>query len=80
MIINPNITSGPLNIQLMQPTESQVILTITDLSGKAVLTKTQKTSQGLNSINLDLSNISTGIYYIRVTDGAENYIRSVLKK
>ena len=79
LIINPNVTSGPLNIKFMQATESPIVLSVTDLNGRTIIKKNQNAIQGINNINLDLSSVPAGIYYVKISDGANSLIQSVLK-
>ena len=77
--INPNITSGNINIRFLQTEASKVQLSVVDLSGKTVINKEQATSKGMNNINMDLGQLANGLYYVKILDGENSYIQSVLK-
>lgn len=68
----PNPTSSILNIELITESAEPVTLTITDISGKAVLSKTLQTSEGLNSSVLDLSAYAKGVYMLKVRSTSLN--------
>ncbi len=77
--INPTVTFGAINVSYYQTTENNVLLTVTDMSGRNVVSKTQPMHKGLNNVSLDLSAFANGIYYVRIVDGDNYYIKSIVK-
>ena len=72
--IYPNPASGKAAIYINLETESQILISITDLSGRIILD--EKISGNQNFMPVDISNYSKGIYLVKVQSGN----RSVVKK
>ncbi len=70
--VYPNPTRGMLNIR---STEKIQKLIISDLTGKAIMEK-----DGLNSMTIDMSNLSNGIYILTIKTSTGITNRKILKK
>lgn len=77
--INPTMTSGSVNIRFNEVAADNALITVTDISGKTVITKNEYISKGLNTIRLDLSGLIAGIYYVKISAGQNVFIKSVIK-
>jgi hypothetical protein len=75
--IIPNPTSGYFRLQL-PPLEANASLHIIDLQGKTVRTETLAKDE--KSLELDISELSNGIYLIRINDGTDTYQARLLKQ
>ncbi len=60
----PNPTSGKVIIEFNSETETNVILTITDITGKSVMNEIISAGEGSNTKDLDLGNLAKGIYML----------------
>lgn len=72
--IATNRTTGIVNISAPQASTG-ISVTIFDLSGKIVATlKSNDTTT-----NVSLSNVSSGVYLVKVTDGVSSYTQKIIK-
>jgi hypothetical protein len=55
-------------------------ITVTDIAGKVLQTKTGITTEGSNMVNIDLSKYAEGVYIIRLTDTEGSKSISVVKE
>jgi hypothetical protein len=76
LIAYPNPTSGLTTIEFAMGYSSNVTFAITNLLGEVVNTQKLGASKGLNTIQLDASDFSNGIYLYTITDG----VNSIAKK
>jgi GEVED domain/Secretion system C-terminal sorting domain len=58
----PNPTKGSLTLQISAYTEGSIQVSFLNVMGQKVLEISQKTVEGLNKINLDLSALPNGVY------------------
>lgn len=72
----PNPTSGNTTIEFAMGYSSDVTFTITNLLGEVVNIQKIAATKGLNTIKLDASGMSNGIYLYTITDG----VNSIAKK
>ena len=76
----PNPTSGPVTIQYAVPTGSdgEASLEVYDLLGRRVHeTGNLSPGNGLQTLSLNLSGLSSGTYFLRLTSGPQQRIRSL---
>lgn len=71
-LIYPNPTSGPLSIRLTEAIKNNSALIITDIAGRIV--KQQSVNKGVFSIDLKVSELPAGRYFISIND-QQNIIR-----
>ena len=71
-LVYPNPTNGPLSIKLTDVIKTNTNLVVTDITGRTV--KQQQVSRGTFSINLDVSELPGGRYFISIND-MQNQIR-----
>jgi endonuclease I len=71
-MVYPNPTSGPLSIKLTEALKTGTTLVMTDIAGRMV--KQQLVNKGAFSINLDVSTLPGGRYFISIND-KQNIIR-----
>ncbi len=69
--VYPNPTSGVLTVELNSGLVKSVV--VTDLTGRVVLT-----SEG--SVNLNLNNLSNGVYYVKVSSDKASEVVKVVKQ
>jgi hypothetical protein len=63
--VYPNPSKGDVVVNLYSE-ESDVMLSLTDVSGKVVMEQALLNTRGMMSHRLDLSNLPAGVYYIRL--------------
>ena len=67
----PNPAKNTVTCAYASSGDDPMLLQIMDVSGKAVLTKTfERLTAGENDLQIDISSISTGIYFVAITQGA----------
>jgi len=69
----PNPTTGNLNIQWYETTTENVVVGVTDVAGRVVLSKSVKMTEGSGTSRFDLSGLSNGIYLINIKSERLNY-------
>ena len=78
--IYPNPTNNNLNIDFNAKIASDMKVVITDMSGRQVIFIPYKTNVGANSIHLDVSDLSKGVYFLSVSDGEDSYNKKIIIK
>lgn len=63
----PNPTSGILSVTASGMLDARI--EVVDITGRVILSETSRTVKGTWNARLDLSNLPTGIYLLKVTDG-----------
>lgn len=66
LMVKPNPTNGVLNISGTLPSNSNVVVTVTDLQGRIIYTSTEQVEAAINH-NLNLDNAQSGIYMVNIT-------------
>lgn len=79
--IYPNPTTDLIFVEYPSKSEQITIdVKLLDVRGQEVLSKNFKTVKGKNKYPLDLTNLSTGVYFVIINDGVELIKRKVIKK
>jgi hypothetical protein len=77
--VYPNPTAGVLNVEYTSA-KGTAQITVLDLSGRVVMTQTQASVEGQNTMQLDLSKVAKGAYMLNVqTQGNNNQVRVVVE-
>ena len=76
--VYPNPSHDVVNLSFSMDKASDVLLSITDLAGKLLYSKTVKTTSGNNSIPVDLSMISKGVYVLNLSSDIVNATRRIV--
>lgn len=71
--VYPNPTSAELVVELNNNLVKTVV--VTDLTGRVVLT-----AEGSNNLNLDMSNLANGVYYVKVSSDKASEVVKVVKQ
>jgi PKD repeat protein len=68
--VYPNPAQNNLNVQLHLLKNSDVDVTIKDVTGKTVLAKNNKLPKGENKLQLETTHLASGLYFVQInTDG-----------
>ncbi len=62
----PNPTSGNVTVDFSSEIDTEVLLTVSDLTGKIVVSNIIEAIQGSNSKEIELNNLSKGIYMLNL--------------
>ncbi len=65
----PNPASGSVTVQFYSPGESIATIIVTDMLGQQLLSISQNTTAGNNFSSLNISGLSSGIYFVSVNSG-----------
>jgi hypothetical protein len=76
--IYPNPAREEFNIELNSIANEQMEMTIVSLNGSVVSSKTIQLSEGNNVINENVSSLTTGVYFVRLTNTSSN--ETIIKK
>ena len=76
----PNPAQNIAHVELVNPTDNSVHIELRDMVGKVILSKAYEAKDGLQSINLDLSSISAGTYYISIDNTKDRIIKLLIIK
>jgi hypothetical protein len=76
--IYPNPAREEFNIELNSIAQGQMEMTIISLNGSVVASKTIQLSEGTNVINENVSSLTTGVYFVRLTNTSSN--DTIIKK
>jgi hypothetical protein len=80
LTVFPNPANESVTLQIAPESASDAVVTLTNLAGQTVLSETHKVSKLENSIKLNLSNISTGLYFVTIRQGAQMWTKKLVKK
>ncbi|MFH1320030.1 MAG: phospholipase D-like domain-containing protein [Bacteroidota bacterium] len=76
--IYPNPNNFHLNIQFNLNRNTNVSISITDIVGKIIHTESLKGKAGINQHQLNIENLSSGIYFIEMKAGEKNTTRKFI--
>lgn len=69
--IFPNPISGYGHLEFTSSEDTEQILSIFDISGRKVFEKNYLIKKGNNNLTLETTNLSKGMYFVKLDDGAE---------
>lgn len=76
-IVYPNPVDTNITIQFNEEINSPINIVVYDISGKLILSKTQKPE---SSFSLDLSFLASGIYMLNITSENKRFLARLIKK
>jgi hypothetical protein len=79
LLVFPNPVKDVLQVQTNGLT-GPATLSITDAAGRQVYTRDILLEQGSNSIPVKIAQFSSGIYYVRLTNGKDNFTKQFVKE
>jgi len=68
LIAYPNPTTGKITLEINSTNEKSFQISITDIVGREIMKRNVQSIFGKNSIPMDLSSYSRGVYYIQIQD------------
>jgi Secretion system C-terminal sorting domain len=78
--VYPNPTLDVFNININSNTNSQVVISLSDVKGQLVQSQLEKVQIGTTICKMDVAKIASGNYLMKITDGKTiNYIQKVQK-
>ncbi|MBL4651366.1 MAG: fibronectin type III domain-containing protein [Flavobacteriales bacterium] len=80
VLIYPNPTNGQFTIAVNTETNSEGTLSIYSIDGKLVYNSNLQLKAGLTSTEIDLTDVSTGIYHISITTDTQSSVKKLIVK
>ncbi len=78
--INPNPVFSEANIQYYVPKSGVIEFTLTDVIGRELKTITTNADAGINQYQMDMHQLSSGVYFITIFSNREQQTIKVIKK
>jgi hypothetical protein len=78
--ITPNPTKDKATIQIESLKDEEVLLTLSDISGKVVLTQKQTTTEGISSIDVNMATLSNGLYILSLKNSEQVLVHKLIKQ
>ncbi|HRB71794.1 MAG TPA: N-acetylmuramoyl-L-alanine amidase [Flavobacterium sp.] len=76
----PNPSDGFVNLSVENIADQKVNLMLVDTNGRIVLESNVMPTNNTLSEQIDIRNLATGMYILKITTGNKEYIRKVVKK
>ncbi len=76
--VYPNPTNGTFNVVISNANISELGINIVDIQGKEIFSSIDKNVNGVFNKQINLEELSKGVYYIKVTTGAEVKIQKLI--
>lgn len=74
----PNPASGRINIQVTGKTGEDLLISLTDLSGRQLRADRPGLTDGLNAYSMDVTGVQPGIYFVTVSTAATKSVTKVI--
>jgi len=78
VVIAPNPNNGNFAINYVTDKNKKVTVKIIDGVGRVIYNKQEAVNNGFNNINVDIENLSTGIYLLELTSGNTRVLEKLL--
>jgi hypothetical protein len=78
MNIYPNPNDGLFTFNLDMPGTADFVLTVTDILGKTIYSKSQERITGMYSENINLKGVDAGIYFATIQIEGKTYVKKVV--
>ncbi len=80
IIVKPNPNEGVFNLEISGLTNEEIYIEVTNVLGKTVKTLEISQKDGFVSINLDISALADGVYYLNVAYSGGFAVKRIIKK
>jgi hypothetical protein len=79
--IYPNPTTSEFTVEINTDFNTQVVINVTDLTGKVVSSQILTVAKGLNKTQVNVANLAAGNYLVKVADGKTlNFVQKLEKQ
>jgi len=78
LLCYPNPSRGSISVQYNIDISQAVQFAVRDIQGRIVLRKTELVEKGINTRHLNLSNLSSGTYFLQLTNGQQKRITQIV--
>lgn len=76
----PNPATSDVTLTIKLDNANQTSIQVIDATGKVVLSKNAAMNNGFSQVQLDVANLASGIYTVKVTSAEKSYARKLIKK
>lgn len=76
--VYPNPSHGDVNVSFNSPESQNVSVRIFDMVGKTILTREITVDEGTNKFNLDLADLTKGIYFVELNSTSERLVKKLI--
>lgn len=78
--VAPNPTNETSTILFESAKNENVLVTLTDVSGRVILTQNAVATEGVNALNFNMSSLSNGLYIIRLSNNEQVLTQKLIKE
>ncbi len=76
----PNPADNEINVLFSTTNLESVFVYITDVAGQQLFIKNIIPEIGLNKIEIDVTHLASGVYFVKLDNGAKSFIKKIVKK
>lgn len=76
----PNPVDENINVQIEIRKNTNLNISVSSLLGKTIISKNTDLDQGIQTLNINMSNLPTGIYFLNMSDGQEVISHKIMKR
>jgi hypothetical protein len=76
--VYPNPSHGEVNISFNSPQNENITVRVFDMVGKTILTREISVDEGTNKFNLDLADLTKGIYFVELNSTSERLVKKLI--
>ena len=76
----PSPARNVVNLDFDATPNTTVAVALKDMTGRALLTKNTKITEGANQLSLDVSGLANGVYILTINDGVASIIQRIVKQ
>ena len=76
----PSPAKNVVNLDFDATPNTTVAVALKDMTGRAVLVKNTKITEGSNQLTLDVSGLANGVYILTMNDGVSSIVQRIVKQ
>lgn len=76
----PNPVDENMNVQIEVRKNTNLNVSVSNLLGKTILTENKDLNEGIQTMNINLKNLPSGIYFLNLSDGQEIISHKIMKR
>ena len=78
--VYPNPADNVLNLSFVSNNNSEIVISLTDITGKILYNEPANISAGSNNMQIDVSGLSKGMYILKLEEGVSSLQYRVIVK
>ena len=76
----PNPVDDNMNVQIEITKNTNLNISVNSLLGKTIFSENKDLNEGIQTMNINLENLPSGIYFLNLSDGQEIISRKIMKR